>query len=266
MPEPLPILLLGGTTEAAALAERLAADPRVAVTSSLAGRTHRPASLPGALRVGGFGGAEGLAEHILRAGIALLVDATHPFASRISEHAADACVEAGIPRLQLVRPPWAPEPGDDWRPAADLATARARILESGARRVFLAIGRQELAAFAGLEGVHLLVRMIDPPETALPLGDHEVILDRGPFAEDDERALLERSAIELLVTKNSGGGATYGKVAAARHLGLPVVMVARPPLPPGPKVETVEQALDWIEAERDGAAARLDARQGRRRA
>lgn len=255
MAEPLAVLILGGTTEAAALAERLAEDPRVAVTSSLAGRTRRPAPLPGGLRVGGFGGVEGLAGYLEQARTGLVIDATHPFAARISEHAAQACARLGLPRLKLLRPAWAEQPGDRWQPAADLQDAARLVAESRPRCAFLSIGRQELAAFSGLSGIHLLVRMIDPPEAAPPLADCEVVIGRGPFREPDESALFARHGVELLVAKNSGGAATYAKIAAARGLGLPVVMVERPAPPAGPRADSVERALAWIEGHLPGGEA-----------
>ena len=247
MAEPAKVLILGGTGEAAALAARLAADPRLAVTTSLAGRTKAPATLPGAVRCGGFGGAEGLASHLEAERVDLLIDATHPFAAQISEHAAEACVATGTPRLQLVRPAWQPREGDDWRHAASLESAAA-LLDGLGQRIFLTIGRQELAPFAGLRQHWFMVRMIDPPETPPPLDRFELLLARGPFDEAEEVALLQRHGIEALVAKNSGGAATYAKIAAARTLALPVVMVARPPAPPGEQVADVEAALAWIEA------------------
>lgn len=255
MAEPRSILVLGGTTEAAALAKRLAADPRVAVTSSLAGRTRRPAPLPGGLRVGGFGGVEGLAGYLEQARTGLVIDATHPFAARISAHAAEACARLGLPRLKLLRPSWARQSGDRWQPAADLEAAARLVAENRPPCAFLSIGRQELAAFSALAGVHLVVRMIDPPEDPPPLADCEVVIGRGPFREADEAALFARHGIALLVAKNSGGAATYAKIAAARGLDLPVVMVERPPPPAGPRAESVEQALDWIEGHLPGGEA-----------
>jgi precorrin-6A/cobalt-precorrin-6A reductase len=259
MPEPLRVLILGGTTESALLADRLAHDSRVAVTTSLAGRTRRPAPVPGTLRVGGFGGAQGLAAWLAQSGTQAVVDATHPFAAGISAHAATACALAGVPRLQLLRPAWEPGPGDDWRHAADIEAAAAVVAANGARRVFLSIGRQELAPFAAAGGVHFLVRMIDAPDRPPPLADCEVLLGRGPFREADETALFRERGIELVVAKNSGGDATRAKLDAARALGLPVVMVERPTPPPGPRVETVGEALAWIEDRIAGAVLPLRA-------
>ena len=243
--EPRRLLILGGTGEAAALARRLADDPRLDVTTSLAGRTRDPAALTGAVRVGGFGGPEGLADYLRQAAIDLLIDASHPYAAAISRHAADACSATGVPRLQLVRPAWQPQAGDDWREVPDMAAAAATVPGLG-HRVFLTVGRQELAAFAGLAETWFLVRSIEPP-AACPLPAYEAILGRGPFDTDEEAALLRDRAIDLLVSKNSGGEATYPKIAAARRLGLPVVMVARPDAPAGRRVANVDDAAIWVE-------------------
>ncbi len=258
MAEPARLLILGGTTEAAALAARLDGDPRLAVTSSLAGRTQKPAALPGAVRVGGFGGPEGLEAHLAQQGISVVIDATHPFAATISEHAALACKRRGVPRLQLVRPAWQPQPGDDWREVATLEEAAA-LLPGLGRRVFLTIGRQEVGAFEALGEHWFLVRMIDAPAQPLPLARCELLLERGPFDRAAETALLRRHRIDALVAKNSGGAATYAKIAAARALGLPVVMVRRPEAPPGPQAPDVEQALAWLEAHLAERAAALPA-------
>lgn len=238
------MLVLGGTGEAAALAAALAERAGVEAITSLAGRTRDPAEVRGALRVGGFGGVDGLTAYLRDQSIDLLVDATHPFAALISRNAASACAALGVRRLTLSRPPWAAVPGDRWIPANTIMAAAGLVPRHG-KRVFLTVGRQELAAFAGLS-CWFLVRMIDPPEQAPPLEDCEVILGRGPFDETREAALLRQHGIDLLVSKNSGGPATYGKIAAARALGLPVVMIERPEPPGGETVETAEAALAWI--------------------
>jgi precorrin-6A/cobalt-precorrin-6A reductase len=243
--EPTKLLILGGTGEAAALAERLAGDPRLTVITSLAGRTREPAKIAGAIRVGGFGGAEGLATYLEAESIDLLTDATHPFAARMAANAARACAETSVPRLKLLRPAWRAVAGDTWIAVADVAAAARAVGEIG-RRVFLTVGRQELAAFAGLDGVWFLARSIEPP--LCPLANCTTIQARGPFSEADEIALLEEHSIDLLVSKNSGGAATYAKIAAARSLGLPVVMIARPPVPPGDTVDSVDEAVAWVGA------------------
>jgi len=239
------LLILGGTGEAAALAARAALVPQLRVITSLAGRTSAPLAPHGELRRGGFGGADGLAAYLRDAAIDLVVDATHPFAAVISRHAAEACARAGKPSLMLVRPPWQRQSGDRWIEVDDLAGAAA-ALPGLARRVFLSVGRQELRTFRAVRDCWFLVRLIEPPRAALPLAEAEIITARGPFTVEDERQLMTSRRIEALVSKNSGGDATYAKIAAARELGLPVVMVRRPPPPPGEIVEAVEAALDWI--------------------
>ncbi len=245
-PHPTRVLILGGTAEAAALARALAEDARVAATTSLAGRTRAPAELPGAVRRGGFGGAQALADYLKTRAVDLLVDATHPFAARISRNAAQACAAAGVPRLVLSRPPWTARKGDLWTPVPD-AQAAAAALPGLGRRVFLTIGRQELAAFAGLDAVWFLIRLVEPPEDPIPLHDCHLVLGRGPFSLAQETALLREHGIEVVVSKNSGGAGIYAKIEAARALDLPVVMVERPALPEGETVETVAAALAWIE-------------------
>ena len=236
------LLLLGGTTEALALAERLAAEPGYEVISSLAGRTVAHRLPPGELRVGGFGGPAGLAAFLRQRGIDLVVDATHPFAAAISRNAALACAETGLPRLQLLRPAWQPEPGDRWHEVPDMETAAAALPALG-RTIFIAVGRQELAAFARCPGLCLIARMVEAPDD---LAGFEIVLARGPFALADEEALFRSRGIEVVVSKNSGGDATYAKIAAARRLGLPVVMIARPPAEPGDCAADADAALAWI--------------------
>lgn len=237
------LLILGGTGEAAALAERLAGESRLTVITSLAGRTKEPARLAGHVRVGGFGGPEGLAAYLEAESIDLMVDATHPFAAKIAANAARACSETGVPRLKLMRPVWCPVEGDTWIEVADMAGA-AEAVGRNAERALLTVGRQDLAAFARLEDVWFLVRSIEPLEA--PLANCTVIQGRGPFSEADEVSLLTEHRIDLLVSKNSGGAATYAKIAAARSLGLPVVMIARPLAPEGDTVESVEAVVGWV--------------------
>jgi precorrin-6A/cobalt-precorrin-6A reductase len=223
------VLVLGGTTEARQLAAELAVRPGVRVTTSLAGRVSRPGALEGDVRIGGFGGAEGLAEWLREHGVAAVVDATHPFASGITANAARAAAATGIPAVVLRRPGWRPGPGDRWHSTASLAEAAA-LLPALGRRVFLTTGRLGLAAFADLAALHFLVRSVEAPEPPLP-PHTEVLLARGPFTVDGEEALLREHRIDVLVTKDSGGDATAAKLTAARELGLPVVVVRRPPLP-----------------------------------
>ena len=241
------ILVLGGTTEASALAERLATRPHFDPLLSLAGRTRSPRTAPIPTRTGGFGGEAGLARFLKDEGIAAVIDATHPFAARISHNAARACAEAGVPILALRRPPWAPEPDDRWIEVSAIPDA-VDALGKRPRRVFLTIGRTELAYFEAAPQHSYLVRTIEPVGEAFSVPNMAALQDRGPFDVERERDLMRSEAIEVVVTKNSGGQATYPKIAAARALGLPVVMVARPEMPDGvPNVPTPEEALIWLE-------------------
>jgi precorrin-6A/cobalt-precorrin-6A reductase len=228
---PLHVLLLGGTTEARLLAAELTARPGVRVTTSLAGRVTRPGPLEGEVRVGGFGGAEGLAAWLRERRVDALVDATHPFAASITANAARAAAATGVPAVVLRRPGWRPGPGDRWHPVPSLAAA-ADLLPALGRRVLLTTGRLGLAAFAHLTDLHFVVRSVEPPEPPMPPDVH-VLPARGPFTVAGETALLRRHDIDVLVTKDSGGEATAAKLTAARALGLPVVIVRRPPLPDG---------------------------------
>ena len=237
------VLLLGGTGEARRLAQRLL-DAGTAVVSSLAGRVADPLLPPGEVRVGGFGGAVGLVGWLQENPVDAVVDATHPFAAGMTANAAEACGLTGVPLLRLQRPGWTAQPGDDWRWVGSLAEAAAAV--AGFAHVFVTTGRLGLAAFAGLEA-HCVVRSVDPPEPPLPART-TVVLARGPFTVDEERALMAEHGIDVVVTKDSGGHMTEAKLTAARELGIPVVLVRRPPVPPGvPVVATVEEALAWVE-------------------
>jgi precorrin-6A/cobalt-precorrin-6A reductase len=237
------LLILGGTGEAAELAEVAVGLGPFEVITSLAGRTRAPRRMAGEVRVGGFGGVAGLGAFLEQHAIECVVDATHPFAVQMGRHAEAACRALQIPRLRLLRPPWRPTPGDRWIMVPDLAAAAARLPGLG-RRVLLTVGHRELMAFAGLDALWFLVRTIEPP-AALPR-QALWLSARGPFRLEDELVLLRTHRIDALVTKASGGDATYAKLAAARALGLPVLMVERPPPPPGPLVETVTDALAWL--------------------
>ncbi|MET7383151.1 cobalt-precorrin-6A reductase [Streptomyces sp. NPDC005526] len=239
------VLVLGGTTEARELAAALAARSGTRVTTSLAGRVSRPGALAGEVRVGGFGGAEGLAAWLRAHRVDAVVDATHPFAESITRNAARAAAATGVPLVVLRRPGWRPAPGDRWHPVTSLDAA-AGLLPSLGRRVFLTTGRMGLAAFAGLTGLHFVVRSVEPPGPPLP-PDVRVLTARGPFTVSGETELLRAHRIDVLVTKDSGGAATAAKLTAARELGLPVVVVGRPPLPEGvAAVPDVAAALDRL--------------------
>jgi len=248
----LRVLLLAGSTEASSIARRLESVDDVIV--SFAGRTRERVELPGRVRVGGFGGPAGLAQYLEHERVDAVVDATHPFAAHMPWNAAEACATAGVPRLRVCRPPWAPRAGDRWCAVGDLEAATAAIEELGVRRVFLTTGRQELAPFARLHDVWYLVRAIEPPDP-MPLANPHVVLARGPFDESAELELMRGHGIEAVVAKNSGGDAAAAKLSAARNLGLPVIMVERPQAPPGPCVSDVDDALVWLDDVRAAARA-----------
>ena len=240
------ILILGGTAEARALAAALARRTEVAVTLSLAGRTKEPVPQAVPVRRGGFGGAEGLARHLRDEAVDVLIDATHPYAAAISANAAKAAADAGVRLLALRRPPWNQVGGDDWIEVEDTAGA-IPALGKTPRCVFVALGRNELQPFEAAPQHFYLVRSVDPVEPPLAVPNAEYITARGPFSEAEERALLEDHRVDVVVAKNSGGDATYGKIAAARALGIPVIMLKRPVLPDAESVETVDEVLAWLD-------------------
>jgi precorrin-6A/cobalt-precorrin-6A reductase len=249
------ILILGGTVEARRLADALANRPGLAVTVSLAGRTAEPLSQPVPVRRGGFGGVEGLTDYLRAERIALLIDATHPYAEIISANAARAAELAGVRLLAIRRAPWRRVDGDNWIEVADAEEA-ARALGGEPRRVFLALGRNEIEPFAARKQHFYLVRSVDPVDPPLPVPHASYITARGPFSEEEDRALLEAHRIEIVIAKNSGEDATYGKIAASRALALPVVMIMRPALPGVPSVASVEEALAWLDHAGTEAEAR----------
>jgi precorrin-6A/cobalt-precorrin-6A reductase len=256
----LRVLILGGTTEASALARLVADQPAIAATLSFAGRTENPVPPPIPYRIGGFGGAEGLARHLRAARIAAVVDATHPYAVRISANAVAACAAVGVPLAVLTRAPWDPVAGDRWT-VVDDAPAAARALGPAPRRVFLTLGRLELDAFAAAPQHHYLVRTVDAPDPPPALPRMTQIQARGPFDEAGERDLLLRERIDVLVTKNSGGSATYAKIAAARAMGLPVVLIRRPTANPsanagGTMLHDPAAALAWLMAHHSATTLR----------
>jgi precorrin-6A/cobalt-precorrin-6A reductase len=239
------VLILGGTSHGRELAERLASDARHEPLLSFAGRTQslQASSVP--MRVGGFGGAEGLASFLGQGGFQALVDATHAFAARISSNAVRASDSARVPLVRFEQPAWRPSAGDRWLDALDMDEA-AVLLGLTPRRVFLAIGRLELAAFQHAPQHEYLIRAVD--DFTPPLPRARVLAARGPFELEAEKALLVRERIQVVVSKNAGTPATYAKLAAARELGLPVVMVARPVLPPAETVNDIAAALAWLES------------------
>lgn len=239
--------MLGGT-ESAGVLSRALAERGIPGVYSYAGRTATPAPQPLPVRVGGFGGPDGLAAYIGREGITHVVDATHPFAVAISRNAVAACAATGAALIALERPPWTPGPGDDWRGVPDLDAAVA-ALPGRPAGVFLAIGRQDAHRFAARPEHRYLLRLVDPGPP--PLAGAAVVVERGPFTAAGDRALMEAHGIALVVAKNAGGSGARAKLDAARALGLPVVMVARPALPSRATTDSVATALAWLAHEAD---------------
>jgi precorrin-6A/cobalt-precorrin-6A reductase len=237
------ILLLGGTTEAS-LAARALADAGAKAVFSYAGRTDAPAPQPLPTRVGGFGGVAGLVEYLRREGISHVVDATHPFAAQMSRNADAACKAIGLPQLSLQRAPWLAGAGDDWRHVGDIAGAVA-ALPGASARVFLAIGKQNLAPFAALHQHHFLLRLVDAP-SALPLTNCSLVIAKGPFDVAADTALMQAYRITHIIAKNAGGQGAAAKLTAARALRLPVIMIARPEAPLRDTVETTEAMMAWL--------------------
>jgi precorrin-6A/cobalt-precorrin-6A reductase len=238
------VLVLGGTSEARMLAADLADRPDVRVISSLAGRVRDPVLPAGEVRIGGFGGVQGLADWAVAEGVDAVVDATHPFAETISANAVAACSQAGLPLLRLARPGWQAREGDDWHYAGSPAQAAA-LLPALGTRVFLTTGRQGLAACAALDDLWFLIRCVDAPAGAMP-ARRQLLLARGPYAREAELALMRRFEIDVLVTKDSGGSLTSGKLDAARELGIPVVIIRRADSPAGESVAAVDDAVRWV--------------------
>lgn len=237
------VLVLGGTTEASRLAQALA-DAQVDAIFSYAGRTESPLPQPLPVRVGGFGGVDGLRAWLLEQHISHVVDATHPFAAQMSHNAVTACAATGIPLLALERPAWQAQAGDRWQQVPDMESAVGALPEAPAR-VFLAIGRQHLAPFLAQPQHWFLLRLVDASVELPPERGH-IVLARGPFNEAADTALLQQHRITHLVAKNSGGSGAEAKLHAARALGLPVILMDRPAIPPRPTVARVEDVLHWI--------------------
>ncbi len=243
------LLILGGTTEASALARCIADRPGIEAVLSFAGRTRNPVPPPIPFRIGGFGGVDGLKAYLSEHRTEAVIDATHPFAAQMSRNAAAACRDLDLPLAVFSRPAWRPRAGDRWTSVADM-TAAVRALGQPTRTVFLTVGSLQLAAFARAPQHRYVVRSIDPPEaiSALPL--HRLILARGPFSVEDEVALMRDGHVDVLVTKNSGGAATEAKLEAARALDIEVVVVERPPRGNVPAFESIDRIMAWIGAHR----------------
>jgi precorrin-6A/cobalt-precorrin-6A reductase len=239
------VLLLGGTTEAAQMACALAG-AGIAAVYSYAGRTQALAPQPLPVRVGGFGGVGGLTEYLRAEGITHVIDATHPFAADMSRNAVEACTATGVALVALERAPWVAGDGDRWTNIPDVAAA-VPALGQAPRRVFLAIGRQTLSAFAGAPQHHYLLRLVDPPAEPLPLPKADVVIARGPFNLAGDRALLQAHRIEVIVAKNAGGAGAVAKLVAARELELPVVLIDRPWVPERRVVQTVTEVMAWLD-------------------
>lgn len=239
------LLILAGTTEATALA-RAAAERGLRGTVSFAGRVKRPLRQPLPQRIGGFGGVDGLVRYLREAGITHVIDATHPFAAQMSRHAVGACAQAGVPLVALTRAPWSPVAGDTWQRVPDIAGA-VEALDRPRINVMLAVGRMHLRDFAPNPQHRYLLRLVDPPAEVLPFPDAHVVVDRGPFGEARDRALMQTHGIDLVVSKNAGGTGAYAKIAAARALGLPVIMIDRPQQPARHEVYGIDAVFDWLD-------------------
>lgn len=244
MTKPLKILLLAGSGEARQISNILSQDQSVKVTSSLAGATRQPADLPVKTRIGGFGGYAAQRDYILHEGFDAVIDATHPFAARISDRTQSICNKVSVPYLHIRRPEWHPVPEDDWTMIDDPAQARDHIQAGSV--VFLATGRSTLASFENLSDMTLICRQIDPPDGPFPFRNGRYLVGTPPFSVEDEVALFRELGVDVLVVKNAGGDPSRTKLDAARLLGLPVLMLRRPPMPKGDHVETVDEALKWI--------------------
>ncbi|QOT74073.1 cobalt-precorrin-6A reductase [Sphingobium fuliginis] len=238
------ILILGGTTEASALAAALA-ERGVRAVLSYAGRTNKPQAQPVPVRVGGFGGMAGLARYLREEGVTHLVDATHPFAAAMSGNALGAAREAGVEHIMLTRPPWTAAEGDRWTYVPDMAGAVA-ALEGARQNVMLALGRMHVDAFAVQPQHHYLLRFVDMPAVAPGLPDHALVIDRGPFTVEGDMQLMRAHGIDCVVSKNAGGGGARAKLVAARMLGLPVVMIERPACPAAQVTHEVAGVLQWL--------------------
>ena len=238
------LLILGGTTEASAFAQ-IISKTTINARLSYAGRVSRLLPSPIQKRVGGFGGVSGLIEYLKSEQITHVVDATHPFASKMSKNAIEACSIASIPLAALTRPPWHSKKGDKWINVPNLEAA-VQYLKQPKKRVLLAIGRQNLSLFYAQPHHKYVLRLVDPPEQPLKFPDHSVNIARGPFTIQDDTALFKKNKIDLVVAKNSGGSGAYSKIEVARTLGVSVVMVDRPKIPSRKEIFQVDSALNWV--------------------
>lgn len=238
------LLILGGTSEASALAQ-VVADAGVKAVFSYAGRVAKPADQPLPMRIGGFGGVDGLCDYLGENAVTHVVDATHPFAAGMSHNAAEACARMNLPMIALTRPAWSAGKGDDWTAVPDIDAAVA-ALDGPAKRVFLAIGKQNLAAFAAHSQHHYLLRLVDAPLDPLPLREYSVVLARGASSFTTDLALIKSHEIDVVVSKNSGGEAARAKLDAARELSLPVIMIERPAMPKRREVFGVDDVTHWL--------------------
>ncbi|MGH1464898.1 MAG: cobalt-precorrin-6A reductase [Cognatishimia sp.] len=238
------LLILGGTTEASNLAQAVA-DRDIPAMFSYAGRVTTPRSQPIAHRVGGFGGADGLAAYIRESNITHVIDATHPFAAQMSWNAFRACTATKTPLVALTRPPWQAQAGDNWTLVPDIDSA-VTTLNGPAQRIMLALGRLHMNAFAAQPQHHYVLRLVDAPTTPPALPNHSVIVARGPFETAGDMALFQNHQIDLVVCKNAGGQGAEAKIHAARALNLPVIMIDRPELPPRATRATAEEIFDWL--------------------
>jgi precorrin-6A/cobalt-precorrin-6A reductase len=236
-------LILGGTADASLLAAEIAR-ARIDAVYSYGGRTRAPAGQPLPTRIGGFGGASGLAEYVRREGFTHVIDATHPFAAEMSRNAVEACTDTGTPLIALERAPWSRVAGDKWIEVGDVSAAVAALPEAPAQ-VFLAIGRQHIAPFAARPQHAYTLRFVDPPDAPLPFAA-DVIVSRGPFTFDGELDMIRTRGITWIVARNSGGDGARAKIDAARALGLPVIMISRPKLPERLRVESVAEVMQWL--------------------
>lgn len=236
------MLVLGGSTEGFEVAE-LFVGRGFEVITSFAGRTETRRTPVGFWRVGHFGGVTGLAAYLAVENIALVVDATHPYAASIKQNAAQACFEVGAPIIHVSRPAWRPEDGDDWRLAPTLEAA-ASLVPRTEGPCFLTVGRMKLAHFAKRHDVSFVIRTVEPPEPPFDHPKSVIVNDRGPFTLEAERALFEEHRFGSLVTANSGGSGAAAKLVAAREHGVPVVIVDRPPPPSGLVLDSTQEALE----------------------